>query len=99
MGNINNVIDNIDLERLYKDLGKKLRSLRRARNWSQEDMWEHGFSPRYYQRVETGKPTKLQTSAKLSVVFDVTLSELFEGIVIYHKNKPQKKKRSRHVSR
>ena len=59
-------------------LGKRLRVIRLAKGWTQEDMQEKGFSYRYYGMIERGEvsPT-IDTIVKIASIFDITLAELF----------------------
>jgi len=58
---------------------KKLKELRLSQNLTQEDMTQHGFNYRHYQRLESGKvaPT-LYTLYKISKVFKVQIGEFFD---------------------
>jgi transcriptional regulator with XRE-family HTH domain len=49
-----------------------MRVLRRARGLTQEDMAEHGFAVRHYQRIEAGRSVSLQTIWKLARAFGVS---------------------------
>jgi transcriptional regulator with XRE-family HTH domain len=43
-------------------------------------MFSLGFSTRFYQRIEAGKPVHLQTVFKLSKAFKVPVVEFFKGL-------------------
>ncbi len=68
----------MDIDNLKKQLGSRLKELRRAEGLKQEDLEEHGFSYRYYGKMERGlvNPT-LETLVRLCEIFEVSLSELF----------------------
>lgn len=61
-----------------KKLGLRLKEIRTARGMRQEDMEAHGFSYRYYGRMERGlvNPT-VETLLRLCDIFDITLVDLF----------------------
>jgi len=60
-------------------VGKRVRELRLARGFKQEDMCQFGFEYKYYQRIEYGqKNLSLKTLNKLAKAFGVTVSELFK---------------------
>lgn len=53
--------------------GPKLRAMREAKGWTQEDLAERaGLSPRSIQRGEQGAPLALTSLARLAAVFQVT---------------------------
>jgi transcriptional regulator with XRE-family HTH domain len=61
-----------------RKISKNILRLRKARGWTQEQMEDQGFGPRWYQRFESGKhvPT-LPTLVKLARAFKVDITELF----------------------
>lgn len=54
------------------ELGQRVRALRKERGLTQEDMMEHGFVLRHYQRIEAGQSITLHTLWKLARAFDVS---------------------------
>ncbi|MFH1886985.1 MAG: helix-turn-helix domain-containing protein [Pseudomonadota bacterium] len=68
----------MELENAKKRLGLRLKEIRTARGMRQEDMEKHGFSYRYYGRMERGlvNPT-IETLLRLCDIFDITLPDLF----------------------
>lgn len=65
-------------ERLRKLVGKRVRELRIAKGFKQEDLCRFGFEYKYYQRIEYGeKNVTLKTLNKLAKAFGVPVSELF----------------------
>jgi len=68
----------MELENAKKKLGLRLKEIRTARGMRQEDMEKHGFSYRYYGRMERGlvNPT-IETLLRLCEIFDITLPDLF----------------------
>lgn len=65
-------------EKEFKKLGQRCKELRLARGLTQEDMVDFGFSTRFYQRIEAGKPIHLRTVFKLAKCFKVPTASLFE---------------------
>lgn len=53
-----------------------MRSLREARGLTQEDMMDHGFSLRHYQRIEAGRSVTMRTLWKLAKAFKVPAREI-----------------------
>lgn len=68
----------MDIDILKIQLGLRLRELRRAKKWRQEDLEKYGFSYRYYGKLERGlvNPT-LDTLVRLCEVFEISLTDLF----------------------
>jgi len=75
----------MDINRLKKQLGLRLKELRVTKGLKQEDLDRWGFSYRYYGRIERGVVNlTLGTLVKLCEIFEVSLSDLFaftEGAV------------------
>ncbi len=69
-------------EELQVRLGKRCRELRHARGLSQLDMVRRfEFSLSHYQKIERGDlDARLSTLARLAECFEVSLSELLEGV-------------------
>jgi|HubBroStandDraft_2_1064218.scaffolds.fasta_scaffold206631_2 transcriptional regulator with XRE-family HTH domain len=61
-----------DFQELCRALGRRVRELRLERQMTQEDMMDHGFSVRHYQRIEAGWPATFATIWKLARAFQVT---------------------------
>lgn len=71
---------NIDrqYERLLKHVASNIRRLRIKKRLTQEDMANHGFNYRHYQRIESGKHSlNLYSLYRLSKVFGVEVTEFF----------------------
>ena len=65
-------------KRLMQLVGRRVRELRIARGFKQEDMCQFGFDYKYYQRIEYGeKNLTLKTLNKLAKGLGVPVSELF----------------------
>ena len=66
-------------ERLRKLLAKKIQALRRKNGLTQEDMRDHGFTYRYYQRIEAGeKDLRLSMLNRLANTFKVPVRDLLD---------------------
>ena len=61
-----------DFQELCRALGRRVRELRLERQMTQEDMMDHGFSVRHYQRIEAGWPATFATIWKLARAFQVS---------------------------
>ncbi len=66
--------------KFFKQFGNRCKEIRLKKGLTQEDMADYGFSTRFYQRIEAGKPIHFKTVLKLSQVFSMPLSELFKGL-------------------
>jgi len=68
----------MEISELKRQLGNRLRVLRSAKGMRQEDLEDYGFSYRYYGKMERGlvNPT-METLARLSDIFEITLKDLF----------------------
>jgi hypothetical protein len=55
-----------------KDFGARVRALRLKCRLAQEDMMDHGFDIRHYQRIEAGRSVTLWTVWKLAQAFKVS---------------------------
>jgi transcriptional regulator with XRE-family HTH domain len=66
-------------ERLIRLVAKRVQQLRKARKLTQEDMQDHGFNYRYYQRIEAGeKNLCLKTLNRLAKTFHMSVSDLLK---------------------
>ena len=68
----------METDTLKKQLGLRLKGLRLAKGFKQEDLNRWGFSHRYYGRIERGLANiTLDTLVRLCKIFEVSLSDLF----------------------
>ena len=67
-------------DRFFRDLGTKVRELRKKRGFSQEDMLSYGFSTRHWQQVEAGRPITVTTLIRICEVFELPMSKLVQGL-------------------
>lgn len=69
-----------DQAKFFRDLGAKVRDVRRKHGYSQEDMLSFGFSARHWQMVEHGRPITMTTLLRICEVFGTTVSKLTMGL-------------------
>jgi transcriptional regulator with XRE-family HTH domain len=69
-----------DEAQFFKRLGLRIRQLREKAHCSQEDMISRGFSVRYWQKVEAGKPITLRTLLRICRVFSAPMHEVVRGL-------------------
>ena len=69
-----------DEARFFKKFGQRVKALRSQKGITQEEMAELGFSTRFYQRIEAGKPIHLRTALRLADAFGIDLKTLFNTI-------------------
>lgn len=66
--------------KFFKDLGARIKGLRQKAGYSQEDMISHGYSVRYWQKIEAGKPITLRTLLRICRVFSVPIHVIVHGL-------------------
>jgi transcriptional regulator with XRE-family HTH domain len=69
-----------DQAKFFARLGERIRKMRKARGFSQEDMISFGFSARHWQQIEAGRPITLTTMLRICEVFRVTAARLLQGL-------------------
>jgi len=69
-----------DVAQFFKRLGARIRQLREKAHYSQEDMISHGFSVRYWQKIEAGKPITLRTLLRICRLFSAPMHEVVRGL-------------------
>ena len=67
-------------ETFFRALGTRVRELRKAHGYSQEDMLSFGFSTRHWQQVEAGRPITVTTLLRICEVFGVPMAKLVKGL-------------------
>ena len=70
----------MDEAAFFRALGQRLRSIRKRKGLSQEDMISFGFSARHWQQIEAGRPITVKTLLRISDAFDVGLVQLIRGL-------------------
>ncbi|OGQ04167.1 MAG: hypothetical protein A2W61_07955 [Deltaproteobacteria bacterium RIFCSPLOWO2_01_44_7] len=63
--------------KFFKTFGSTVKKLRLKASLTQEDMMDFGFSVRFYQRIEAGKPIHMKTVLKLADALSVSLKQFF----------------------
>ncbi len=63
--------------KFFKAFGARVKKLRIKAGLTQEGMGDFGFSTRFYQRIEAGKPIHMRTILKLADSLGITLKQLF----------------------
>ena len=66
--------------KFFKNLGGRIRQLREAAGYSQEDMITHEYSVRYWQKVEAGKPITLRTLLRICRLFSTPMHKVVHGL-------------------
>lgn len=70
----------IDEVRFFRALGDRVRKLRSARKYTQEDMIGFGFSARHWQQIEAGRPITVKTLLRICDTFRVRVNELLDDL-------------------
>jgi transcriptional regulator with XRE-family HTH domain len=70
----------IDEVRFFRALGERVRDLRKARKYTQEDMIGFGFSARHWQQIEAGRPITVTTLLRICDTFRIRVDTLVEGL-------------------
>jgi transcriptional regulator with XRE-family HTH domain len=69
-----------DEAQFFKRLGLRIRQLREKAHCSQEDMISRGFSVRFWQKIEAGKPISLRTLLRICRLFSAPMHEVVRGL-------------------
>jgi len=65
-------------EKFLERIAGNIARIRKARGLTQEDMIQHNYSYRHYQRIESGRNApNLQTLHRLAQTFKVDVKEFF----------------------
>jgi transcriptional regulator with XRE-family HTH domain len=64
----------------FRGLGARIKRLREEAGESQEDMLSHGYSVRYWQKVEAGKPITLRTLLRICGIFSAPMCDVVQGL-------------------
>ena len=70
----------VDEHKFFSALGARIKSLRKGRRYTQEDMISLGFSARHWQQIEAGRPITLRTLLKICDTFRVPAGRLVGGL-------------------
>jgi transcriptional regulator with XRE-family HTH domain len=66
--------------RFFAGLGQRIQALRKRRGYSQEDMISFGYTVRYWQRIEAGKPITLRTLLRICRILGTTAEAVVRGL-------------------
>lgn len=69
-----------DTTKFFRNLGQRVRELRKERGYSQEDMISFGFSARHWQQIEAGRPITVTTVLRICGAFHVSIGQLVTGL-------------------
>ncbi len=66
-------------KKFFKNFGAMIRKFRLEKNWTLEDMQEHGFSAQHFQKIEAGKKAvNLYTVVRIAKALDYSLPALLK---------------------
>ncbi len=66
--------------KFFTALGQRIQALRKRRGYSQEDMISFGYTVRYWQRIEAGKPITLRTLLRICRILGTTAEAMVRGL-------------------
>ncbi len=69
-----------DQAEFFQALGSRVKSLRKRKGFTQEDMISFGFSARHWQQIEAGRPITVRTLLRICDVFEIPMSRLVSGL-------------------
>lgn len=70
----------IDEDKFFRALGARVKTLRKAKGYTQEDMISMGFSARHWQQIEAGRAISLRTLLRICNTFGVRAAHLLDGL-------------------
>jgi transcriptional regulator with XRE-family HTH domain len=77
--------------KFFAALGQRIQMLRKRRGHSQEDMIAFGYTVRYWQRIEAGKPITLRTLLRICGILGTTAEAVVRGLGPEAVKKPSKR--------
>ena len=66
--------------KFFAALGQRIQALRKRRGYSQEDMISFGYTVRYWQRIEAGKPITLRTLLRICRILSTPVESVVRGL-------------------
>ena len=66
--------------KFFAALGQRIQALRKRRGYSQEDMISFGYTVRYWQRIEAGKPITLRTLLRICRSLGISIESAVRGL-------------------
>ncbi len=70
----------VDQAQFFRALGQRVRTLRKKRGYSQEDMIAFGFSARHWQQIEAGRPITVSTLLRICDVLKIRMDRIVRGL-------------------
>jgi len=77
--------------KFFVALGRRIQTLRQRGGYSQEDMISFGYTVRYWQRIEAGKPITLRTLLRICRILGTSMESLVRGLGPEAVKKPVKR--------
>ena len=77
--------------KFFAALGQRIQAVRKRRGYSQEDMISFGYTVRYWQRIEAGKPITLRTLLRICRILGTSMEALVRGLGPEAVKKPVKR--------
>lgn len=75
-----NEVKQKEYDRLFREIGSRIRRIRIDQGLVQEDMMAFGFTTRHYQRIEAGAPITIKTAYRIAKALKIKLADIFEGL-------------------
>jgi transcriptional regulator with XRE-family HTH domain len=69
-----------DTAKFFRNLGQRVKELRKQRGYSQEDMISFDFSARHWQQIEAGRPITVTTLIKICEAFGLPIGPFVSGL-------------------
>jgi transcriptional regulator with XRE-family HTH domain len=70
----------VNERQFFRIFGHRVKKLRKAKGYTQEDMIGFGFSARHWQQIEAGRPITLRTLLRICDTFGVRVAQIVEGL-------------------
>jgi transcriptional regulator with XRE-family HTH domain len=70
----------VNEKQFFRALGLRIKQLRKAQKYTQEDMIGFGFSARHWQQIEAGRPITVRTLLRICNTFGVRIARLLDGL-------------------
>jgi len=70
----------VNERQFFRSFGHRVKKLRKAKGYTQEDMIGFGFSARHWQQIEAGRPITLRTLLRICDTFGVRAAQIVEGL-------------------
>jgi hypothetical protein len=67
-------------QRFYRELGSRIKQLRKKQGYTQEDMISFGFGLRHWQQIEAGHPINISTLLRISETFGLHAWQIIRGL-------------------